>query len=135
MDNIGYLIMNLSKQLKYQLREQLQEIQLTPQQWAVLQQLAHAHRATAVEVGHRLGMDKPTISGILVRMEKKALITKTRSQEDRRRVQLALTDKGKELFVSAKAISDEVLTDFCDPLSAAEQQQLQRILLKMEKKQ
>lgn len=135
MDNIGYLIMNLSKQLKYQLREQLQEIQLTPQQWAVLQQLAHAHGATAVEVGQRLGMDKPTISGILVRMEKKALITKTRSQGDRRRVQLALTDKGKELFVSAKAISDQVLTDFCEPLSASEQQQLQRILLKMEKKQ
>lgn len=132
MDNIGYLIMDLSKQLKYQLRESLQASQLTPQQWAVLQQLNYQPGATAVEIGQRLGMDKPTLSGILVRMEKKELLTKTRSSADRRSYQLYLTDKGQSSFQSAKAISDQVLVTFCQPLTSQEQQQLQDILKKLE---
>ncbi|MDN6252672.1 MAG: hypothetical protein L0J27_06505 [Lactiplantibacillus plantarum] len=40
MDNIGYLLMQFSKQLRYQLNQRLIANGLTIQQWAVMQQIS-----------------------------------------------------------------------------------------------
>lgn len=63
--NTGYLLMNISKQMKYQLNQALLQQGLTVQQWAVIQQLAQQIPLTAVTLSARLDMDKPTLSGII----------------------------------------------------------------------
>lgn len=76
--NTGYLLMNISKQLKYSLNQELKKRGLTVQQWAIIQQLSHLDEATSVELTKTLDMDKPTISGIIQRLEKKGLLQKKR---------------------------------------------------------
>ncbi|MGF2942922.1 MarR family winged helix-turn-helix transcriptional regulator [Enterococcus xiangfangensis] len=74
--NTGYLLMNISKKLKYDLNKALLEKGITVQQWAVIQQVDLKEPVTATELVHILDMDKPTISGIVQRLEKKELLVK-----------------------------------------------------------
>ena len=56
----------------------------------------------------RLKLENSTISGILERMEKKGLIKRMISKEDRRFIQIMLTEKGAALEEDVLAAVDEV---------------------------
>ena len=49
------------------------------------------------EIAEELRLENSTISGVLERMEKKGLIKRKVSKEDRRFVEIILTDKGNDL--------------------------------------
>lgn len=136
MNNLGFLLMETSKQLKYQLNNALQALDITVQQWAVLQQLFVAQQrqetSNAGLIANRLGMDKPTISAIIKRMETKDLLTRQRDTSDTRKFQLNLTDKGLQLYGTAEKISQEVLTHYLHPLTASQQEQLRDLLIQLE---
>lgn len=136
MNNLGFLLMETSKQLKYQLNNALQALDITVQQWAVLQQLFVAQQrqetSNAVLVAKRLGMDKPTISAIIKRMEAKELLTRQRDTSDTRKFNLNLTTKGLQLYGTAEKISQEVLTQYLQPLTVAQQEQLRDLLIQLE---
>lgn len=136
MNNLGFLLMETSKQLKYQLNNALQPLDITVQQWAVLQQLFVAQQrqetSNAVLIAKRLGMDKPTISAIIKRMEAKELLTRRRDTSDTRKFQLNLTDKGLQLYGTAEKISQEVLTHYLQPLTGSQQEQLRDLLIQLE---
>lgn len=64
----------------------------------VLYELAHRDRPTATILGTELGLDAGYLSRILRRLEKKALVGKTRSRDDGRESFLALTAAGRKAF-------------------------------------
>lgn len=72
----GYLLMNISKNLKYFLNKKLLSKGVTIQQWAVIQHINSKKGCTAIEIASNLNMDKTTISGILSRLELKGLLRK-----------------------------------------------------------
>ncbi|HFU5896677.1 TPA: MarR family transcriptional regulator, partial [Enterococcus faecium] len=72
----GYLLMDISKKLKYTLNQALIEKGITIQQWAVIQQLSIRNECTAAELSIILDMDKPTVSDIVKRLELKSLLKK-----------------------------------------------------------
>lgn len=135
MENTGYLIMNSSKKLTYELNTALREKNLTAPQWAVLQQLKRFEDTnqsiTAIQLTKLLEMDKPTISAIIKRLEQKTLINRRKSHHDNRSYDLYLTKTGKEVYEFAKKISDEVLKGFVQPLSSEEQELLNTLLQKL----
>ncbi|MDT2736819.1 MarR family transcriptional regulator [Enterococcus pseudoavium] len=132
MENTGYLIMNSSKKLTYQLNTALREGELTAPQWAVIQQIRRFERTnqtiTANQLTKLLEMDKPTISAMIKRLEQKKFISRIQSPLDSRAYYLRLTVQGKQAYEFGKAISDEVLSSFLAPLSEAEQQRLNQLL-------
>ena len=73
MENTGYLIMNSSKKLTYELNTTLRSGDLTAPQWAVIQQIHRFEEKvtpiTAKQLTKLLEMDKPTVSAIIKRLE------------------------------------------------------------------
>ncbi|WP_313630374.1 MarR family transcriptional regulator [Enterococcus devriesei] len=134
MENTGYLIMNSSKHLTYDLNSELRKQDLTAPQWAVLQQINHYQQerpTTAKQLVTLLNMDKPTLSVILKRLEQKNFIIKKRSSHDSRSYELFLTDSGKQTYLSGEKISEHVLEKFIAPLSIEEKRQLNELLQKL----
>ncbi|MHA3065527.1 MarR family winged helix-turn-helix transcriptional regulator [Lacticaseibacillus saniviri] len=129
--NTGYLLMNISKQMKYQLNQALLQQGLTVQQWAVIQQLAQQIPLTAVTLSARLDMDKPTLSGIIKRLLDKQLIEKTSNPDDKRSQLLSLTDAGMTAAAAGKQTSDDLLDHVLGDLSPAEQATLNHLLTKI----
>lgn len=129
--NTGYLLMNISKQMKYQLNQALLQQGLTVQQWAVIQQLAQQIPLTAVTLSARLDMDKPTLSGIIKRLLDKQLIEKTSNPDDKRSQLLSLTDAGMTAAAAGKQTSDDLLDHVLGDLSPAEQTTLNHLLTKI----
>ena len=127
----GYLIMNISKKLKYDLNHTLLEKGVTVQQWAVIQQLSQTSSLTAVDLVQILDMDKPTISGIVQRLEKKGLLTKNKHPSDKRAYLLSLTESGKESLEECKKISEEVVEEYLAVLTVQEKKQLNQLLTKI----
>ena len=77
--------------------EKLSVYDITPIQYAVLYCLWENDKRSPKEIAERLKLENSTISGILERMEKKGLIERNISKEDRRFIQVQLTKKGADL--------------------------------------
>lgn len=129
--NTGYLLMNISKQLKYSLNQELKKRGLTVQQWAIIQQLSHLDEATSVELTKTLDMDKPTISGIIQRLEKKGLLQKKENFMDKRSYLISLTPLGYEKLNEGQIVSDSLIENYLAALSFEEQQTLKTLLIKI----
>lgn len=129
--NTGYLLMNISKQLKYSLNQELKKRGLTVQQWAIIQQLSHLDEATSVELTKTLDMDKPTISGIIQRLEKKGLLQKKENFMDKRSYLISLTPLGYKKHKEGQVVSDHLIENYLAALSSEEQQTLKTLLIKI----
>ena len=73
-------------------------------------------------------MENSTISGILERMEKKELIKRSISKEDRRFIQVILTKKGASLKEDVLATVEQVNNEVLSIFTAEECDQLKKIL-------
>jgi DNA-binding MarR family transcriptional regulator len=79
-----------------------------PQLWAV-KLLAKAAPMRVSDLARQMYLHPATVVGILDRLETKGLVTRNRSKEDRRTVDLLLTDKGKELAATAPEVAQVML--------------------------
>ncbi|GAX03432.1 MarR family transcriptional regulator [Secundilactobacillus pentosiphilus] len=133
MNNLGYLIMDVAKELRYQLNDALKKAGITSAQWAVIAQLELAQVSmTSAQVADEVGMDRATISGVVKRLETKELVTIQTSAEDRRARTLALTASGEKVFEHCKRIANVQMSQFAAPLDQEEQETLVRLLIKLE---
>ena len=130
----GYLLMDISKKLKYTLNQALIEKGITIQQWAVIQQLSIRNECTAAELSIILDMDKPTVSDIVKRLELKSYLKKD-NPLDQRSTLLSLTESGNILLNECRSISEKIISNYLVELSSAEQLLLNRLLMKINKKE
>ena len=139
MNNIGYLLMKVSKDLRYNLTKELTLYELTTSQWAVIKRLhieegseSELTMRTAVEIAEKLDLDKPTVSGIVNRLYEKGLLRKEPHPNDKRATVLFLTPKVKELIPKLEVISNHVIDKSSINFSAEEKAIFLRLLSKME---
>jgi len=140
MNNIGYLLMKVSKELRYALTTELALFELTTSQWAVLKRLemeeknnSSLHLRTAVEIGSKLYLDKPTMSGIVNRLYEKGMIRKEVHPSDKRAFVLFLSSKAKKLIPKLEMVSNQVIDESLITFSAEERDMFLRLLMKMDK--
>ena len=139
MNNIGYLLMKVSKDLRYDLTKELTLYELTTSQWAVIKRLhieeeseSELTMRTAVEIALKLDLDKPTVSGIVNRLYEKELLRKEPHPNDKRATVLFLTAKTKELIPKLEFISNRVIDESLKNFSAEEKTMFFRLLSKMD---
>jgi DNA-binding MarR family transcriptional regulator len=82
-------------------RELLRRRNLTTTQLATLRQLARRGRLAAGEVARGISVSQATITGVLDRLERRGLVTRSRDPEDRRRVVIELTEAGREAVATS----------------------------------
>jgi DNA-binding MarR family transcriptional regulator len=90
-----------------------------PQLWAI-KLLAETAPLRVSQLAEEMFLHPATVVGIIDRLEKKGLVIRIRSQEDRRAVDLHLTQAGKDMAAQAPEVAQSMLIHGLNLLSAAE---------------
>lgn len=106
---------------------------LTPQQFNVLRILRGAGKdgLPTLEVVERMVERTPGITRLIDRLEKKGLVERARSAEDRRQVYCRITSEGLTLLRRLDRPIDELDARALDPLTGDEVRRLIRLLDKV----
>jgi DNA-binding MarR family transcriptional regulator len=86
-----------------------------PQLWAI-KLIAESAPIKVSVLARRMYLHPATVVGILDRLEGHGLVTRTRSLEDRRVVEIELTDKGKILVAQSPVVAQGLLVKGLEPL-------------------
>jgi len=79
-----------------------------PQLWAI-KVIAEGAPIKVSEIARRMYLHPATVVGILDRLETRELVTRTRSREDRRVVEIEMTDQGRELLTRSPEVAQGLL--------------------------
>lgn len=79
-------------------RPSLNKHNLTEQQWRVIRTLAQHGDMESHQLAEMVCVLKPSMTGILNRMERDGLISKRKPEHDQRRMYVSLTGQGKDLY-------------------------------------
>lgn len=101
---LHFLVAKAYQKISGIFRARLQRVGVTPAQALILMTLYEEEGISAGDLGMRLVLDSPTISGLLDRMEKDNWIIKNISHNDGRLLQITSTEK-------ARKIKDQLLSE------------------------
>ena len=92
---VNYLLTAAQHSVFQKMTDKLSTFDITPVQYGALYCLWETNKQSPKEIAEVLRLENSTISGILERMEKKGLIERSISKEDRRFIRVHLTGKRK----------------------------------------
>lgn len=92
----------------------------------VLFELARRDSPTAAEMARDLGLDPGYLSRILLKLQKRRLLTRERSATDGRQWHVSLTKLGRQAFAPLDRDAGRQVTTLLDPLPPAKRQPLAR---------
>ena len=81
-------------------RPSLNEHGLTEQQWRIIRILEQHGELEIYQLAELACILKPSMTGVLVRMEAAGMVHRRKADQDQRRVLITLADKGKASFES-----------------------------------
>jgi DNA-binding MarR family transcriptional regulator len=109
---------------------------LTAPQILLLQAIQNHSESTIGKLANEISLSQATVTTIIDRLEKRNLVVRERSQEDKRKVRLLLTDEGKTTLANAPTPLQEQFSDQFSKLQDWEQtliiSSLQRIATMMD---
>jgi DNA-binding MarR family transcriptional regulator len=108
-ESVGALMKMVIASIAHQVDRRLVDHDLTHAQWVPLFKLAHGECGTVAELARTLQSYPGAMTRALDRLEAKGLVARVRSSEDRRVVNLELTDAGREVASVVPAVLAEVL--------------------------
>lgn len=97
---------------------------ITTPQLLVLQALEHSPSLSVGALARRLNLSQATVSSILDRLERRQLVQRTKSDKDRRRAELTLTEGGKATVSGAPIPLQETFVARFKALEDWEQSQI-----------
>jgi len=104
---------------------------LTLSQYALLQALAGRDGARVRELAGEAGIMPSTATRILDALERRAIVSRARSEDDRRGVTVRLTDLGRETFCSQDAWLRARQRAFYDGLPPIERELVPDLLIRL----
>jgi DNA-binding MarR family transcriptional regulator len=104
---------------------------LTLSQYALLQALASRETARVQELAGEAGVTPSTATRILDALERRAIVSRTRSADDRRGVTIKLTDLGREALSGQHAWLRGRQRAFYDGLPSTEQELAPDLLVRL----
>jgi len=127
-DSIGYLMRQIVSTVSTVTEERMAEHGLTDAQWKPLLMIQQGQCKTAAELARLACSDAGAVTRMLDRVEAKGLVQRTRSREDRRVVNLELTEDGCRAAAVVPHVLADVLNSVLLGFSAAEVLQLKEML-------
>lgn len=104
---------------------------LTAYQAALLMNCASREANTPARLAALNGLDVSTITRMIDRLEKKGLLTRTRSLKDRRQVILRLTPQGRKVLRRAVPLAEQVAFRAWHGVTRTERQALRSLVYKI----
>ncbi|MFH2131902.1 MAG: MarR family transcriptional regulator [bacterium] len=112
-------------------RKHMSRLNLTAVQGMVLNFLRQADGTTSKDLGDRTRLDSATLTGILDRLEKMALVERRSHPSDRRAIIVCLTEAGRDLTRQTDQAGERANRELLQSLDAGEQVQLKVLLKKL----
>lgn len=120
-ESVGYLIARVKSTMSNLINQRtVAELGVTGQQASVLFMVASGKCVLAAELAREYGIDASAVTRLVDRLEKRGLLKRVRSSEDRRAVRLALTSEGQAIAVRMPAIFTSITGTLMSGLSPEE---------------
>ena len=103
---------------------------LTPVQFAALLTIGEQPGIDQATLAALIAYDKVTIGGVVDRLTRKGLVSRTRSERDRRARALDLTEGGRALLKAVRPVVEEIQDEMLIGLTPAERARLIELLRK-----
>lgn len=129
--SVGYLLRNTHRAFERALGELLGEQDILTAEWSVLRALWFEDDLSQVEIAERLRVERASLTKLLNSMEQSGLITRTENLEDRRKLRIRLTPKGRRLEEVLLPSGDAVNSAACKGFSKAEITTLRHMLMRL----
>jgi MarR family 2-MHQ and catechol resistance regulon transcriptional repressor len=119
-------LMRAAESLTARIHRNLAEVGLTISQFGTLEALYHLGPMTQVEIGKKILKSSGNMTMVIDNLEKRGLVRRERSKEDRRYFTVHLTDAGKTLVGEFFPVHAERIVAEMSALTPSEQEQLGR---------
>lgn len=124
-------LMRASNSVASQLDRRLDEEGLTTTQFGVLETLFHLGPLCQRELGEKLLTSGGNITTVVDNLERRTLVQRVRSEEDRRFVSVHLTDQGRKLIADVFPRQLGRIVEALSALTPAEQEELGKLCKKL----
>ncbi|QYY33916.1 MULTISPECIES: MarR family winged helix-turn-helix transcriptional regulator [Cupriavidus] len=128
--SVGFFLNRARNTLLMEMDAALKDLDITGQQMGILLSLTQGVATTPFELSKVLGIDTGLMTRMLDKLETKGLLSRSRSLDDRRVVNLTLTQKGQEVAERAPVVAPKVLNQRLRHFSKAEFEEFLRLLAK-----
>jgi DNA-binding MarR family transcriptional regulator len=129
---VGYQVRRAQARIFAEFEGALGELDFTPGSFGVLTLIRANPGITQVELAAAFGVDKSTMSPVIVRLEKRGLVRREVLASDRRCHALYLQAAAEPLFLAARATFRALEADVAGRLTKGEQRELSRLLAKLQ---
>jgi len=137
-DSVMIALRKIIQAIDMNSKKLVKRVGLTGPQLVILQEISSLGEVTAGEIAQAVSLSQATVTGILERMEKRGLITRQRSDKDKRRIMVSITENGKQVLKDAPPLMQEAFVDSFTNLQEWEQNMilssLQRLVSIMDAK-
>ncbi len=130
-ESLGFIISRTNQKLSNYLTRKFKPYDITPEQWGLLNRLWEKDGVSQKELSEISIKDQTTVTRILDKLERKGLIKRQTSPDDRRSFLIFLTDNGRSLENKLVPIAYEVLDEALQGLSEEEIKQMKLLLNKI----
>jgi DNA-binding MarR family transcriptional regulator len=117
-DSVGYLVRRAGNLMTTRVEAVFADHEITFAQWLVLMKLRDGLATTAAEIARDMCHDSGALTRVIDQLAQRGLIERTRGQEDRRTIALALTKEGlrtvNALVPTVVDLLNMALVDFTD---------------------
>lgn len=126
-ESIGYWICSTSHAIRRALNLELDRQGITYRQWEVLCWIAMEGELSQAELAEKMGIEAPTLVGILDRMERDGWLDRYSCPNDRRRKRIRATEKAESVWARMIDCARRVRTRAREGLSQEELETLKSI--------
>lgn len=123
-EELTFLFRSIIKNFRQYVQNQVCGFGYTVPQFQLLKELYLHPDITLKELSERLSLAKSTVSGIVDRLEAQGAVIRTRVEEDRRTVRIALAPETLKLKESLQAIKNNYMAGMLSELEPEEVEQI-----------
>ena len=129
--SLGFLMGAASRWSRRVFDQTLKEYDITAVQWAILKYLEEYGKCSQNQIAENLYMDKASVGTIIEKLIKKEMVTREKSEDDRRAYNVFLNEKGKQVVRELTPTAEEVNGKSFGDMSREEREQLIMLLQKV----
>jgi DNA-binding MarR family transcriptional regulator len=127
-ESVGFLMRQVLAQLSHEIERQFAPSDLTNAQWIPLFKLHNKRASTVAELARQCSLDGGAMTRTLDRLEAKGLCERVRSEEDRRVVNIHLTEAGRQAAAGIPTVLCHVQNTCLEGFSVEEFETLKSLM-------
>lgn len=130
-ESVGYLVKRSQRLMQERIEGLFADQGFTLQQWVVMMHIRDGLALTVADLCRELHHDSGAMTRLIDQLEERQLIERKRNPQDRRVIELSLTDSGNKLIGTLIGIVTDALNVALDDFSRDEVKMLQSLLTRL----